>query len=420
VDISFTPSPDVSVLLNVLLDQLERRVRQNTEHTPRSIKVLLPNIPLPEYFSQTDPVPRLTANEQLQQLEQVGMLHLSWLPGEAGHLLGAVTLQMEQAPRLFALLQRPPLSNQRVRLETLLMADHFRFSPNDWRACAIRRILERLRAGKSPSPFSLTDTGLNLDLLTALLALSDLQRETSCRVFSVQTFNNSKRFEDLKPAILRLARLTNPEWKKLPDDDLLRELNLVANPGYILLSGNWELTAADGQVLSLAGFIPSVGFPASQAASIQRVTPRAPYVLCIENLTSFLECANTQTQPETCNTRPAIICLMGNPSPAIRYLLRLIPEAIPIHLWADMDYGGFNILSQLRRQVGQRIQPWLMDVATFGLHTILSRPLTRIDACNLKRLTARPELFDIRPTIEYLLERGLKLEQEAIRYPIKT
>ena len=414
MDLSFAPSQDVAVLLNALLDKYENRVKRAPDREPRAIKASLAELELPAYYSQTDPSPRLTANEQLQQLEQTGVLRLFWFPGETGHLLQAATLQTEHAPRLFALLQRAPLSDQRAHLETLLLADRFRFPTADWRACAIRRILERLRAGKSCSPFSLADAGLNLDLLAALSALPAIQRETPCRVFSVQTFNNSKRFDDLKPAILRLARLANPEWKSFPADDLLRELNLVANPGYVNLSGGWELTGADGQIINLSAFAPSVGFPASQAVSIQRVAIRAPFVLCIENLTSFHEFIRTNAQHETGSIQPAIICLMGNPSPAIRCILRLIPETVPIHLWVDLDYGGFNILSQLRRQLDWRVQPWLMDVATFDLYASFSRPLTGADARNIKSLATRPELEDVCLVLEYISKHGLKLEQEAI------
>jgi hypothetical protein len=411
VNISFTPSPDVVVLLNALLDKYEKRAKPMPERELRAIKTRLAELELPAYFSQVDPSPRLIANEQLQRLEQVGVLRLTWLPGEIGHLLQSAVLQTKHAPHLFALLQRAPVSDQRTSLETLLLADRFRYSAGDWRTCAIRLILDRLRAGKSASPFSLTDPALNLDLLTALAALSSVQGETPCRVFSVQTFNNSKRFDDLKPAILRLARLATSEWKLLPADDLLRELNLVANPGYIHLSGDWELIDADGQIISLAAFAPSVGFPASQAVSIQRVAIRTPFVLCIENLTSFHEFIRANLSRPA---QPALLCLMGNPSPAIRRLLYLIAEAVPIHVWADMDYGGFNILSQLRRQIGPRVQPWLMDAATFDLYASLSRPLTGADAWNIKRLALRPELDDVRPAMEHVLKRGLKLEQEAI------
>jgi hypothetical protein len=106
---------------------------------------------------------------------------------------------------------------------------------------------------------------------------------------------------------------------------------------------------------------------------------------------------------------------MGNPSPSIRHLLRLIPETIPIRLWSDLDYGGFNILSQLRKRVRPQIHPYLMDIPTFESHIHLSHPLTQADEHNLKRLCTYRELTDLRSIIEYLIQRGLKLEQEAIQ-----
>ena len=413
--ISFSPSPDVAVILNTLIDILERRA----QHTARAVKVSLTDLSLPAYFSQTDPTPRLIANDQFSQLEKANFLHLAWLPGEQGHLLQSVTLKAREES-LYTLLNREPASTARARLETLLLAEQFRFLKDDWRTHIIHRTLTQLRAGKSPTPFSLTDLTWNLDLLTVLSALSTLEAETPYRVFSVHTFNDSKRFEELKPAIVRLARLANPEWKTLSTEDILRELNLVANPTYIHLAGNWQLTTQSGEILSLGGFTPSVGFPAAQVETIQTVTIHAESVLCIENLTSFHEYlrSNGTRNPALSTvegTKHAIICLMGNPSPSIRRLLRLVPKSTPIYLWSDIDYGGFNILSQLRRYVRYQIHPYLMDIPIFEKYAHLSRPLTQTDIRNLKHLRTRSELADVSPTINHLIHRGLKLEQEAIQ-----
>jgi len=430
MEISFTPSPDVAVVLNILLDIFERRTQPGTHkngHGTRSIKITLNELALPAYFSQTDPQPRLTANDQFTQLEHAGLLTLTWPPGETGNLLQSVTLKTEGATyhpeakrsgsstshtSLYVLLNREPVSTTRSRLETTLLADQFRFPKDDWRSHAIQRILKQLRAGKSPVPFSLTDSSWNLDLLTVLSALSSLEAETPYRVFSVHAFNDSKRFDELKPAIIRLVRLANREWKPLSSEDVLRELNLVANPTYMHLAGNWQLTTQSGEILSLGGFSPSIGFPAAQIENIQSVAIHADSVLCIENLTSFHEFIRIKG---TDDSQYAIICLMGNPSPSIRRLLRLVSEATSIHLWSDMDYGGFNILSQMRRYVRYQIHPYLMDIPTFEKYAHLSRPLTQIDIRNLKRLCTQPELADIRSTIEHLIHRGLKLEQEAIQ-----
>ncbi|MFZ5911841.1 MAG: Wadjet anti-phage system protein JetD domain-containing protein [Chloroflexota bacterium] len=412
MEIPFTPSPDVAVVLNALLDIFERR------RSPRSriIKVSFTDVHLPSYFSQTEPDPRFTANEQLQILEQASLIRLAWVPGETNHLIDSVILNSEHTTRIYELLHRSAVTDQRSRLETTLLADQFRFSLDDWRTRAIHRTLTQLRAGKSPAPFSLTDSTWNLDLVTVLSALSTLETETPYRVFSVRTFNDSKRFDELKPAIVRLARYANPEWKTLTAEDILRELNLVANPSYIHMAGNWQLTTQNGENLSLDGFTPSIGFPAAQIETIQSVTIHADSVLCIENLTSFHEFIRSNGTRNTQHvTRRATLCLMGNPSPPIRRLLRLIPETIPIHLWSDMDYGGFNILSQLRKHVRPQIHPYLMDYPTFESHIHLSHPLTQADMRNLKRLCTYRELTDMRSILEHLVQRGLKLEQEAIQ-----
>ena len=411
--ISFIPSADTKVIINALLDIFEKRGISSV----RAIKVKLREINLPAYFSQQDPEPRMIVNQQIQTLANSNLIQLKWLAGEEHHLLEFVALISEALRpthhELYALINRVPISNQRSQLESFLLADKFRFSADDWRARGLANILDKLRAGKSPSPFSLSASDFNADLLSALLALSTLQSETPHRVFSVRVFNDTKRFDDLRPALVRFARQANPEWKSLTNEDLLRELNLVANPGYIHLSGNWQFTTVDGEVLSLNGFSPSIGFPAAQISFIQTVSVHADSVLCIENLTSFHEFIRATSH----SPHPmffATICLMGNPSPAIRRLLRLVPEETKIHLWSDMDYGGFNILSQLRKQVSARVESFLMDTSTFEKHAALSRPLTQADIRNLKRLAFNPNLRDARLVIEYLLSRGLKLEQEGI------
>lgn len=441
-DISFTPSPDVVVILNALLDTFESRAKRNiaayegeatynashpteettqvnkytNKHTPRPIKISIADFPLPTYFSQTDPEPRVITNRQLQELAKNSLITLTWLPGETNHILHSVSLpngtHTRQHELLYKLLNRIPINHHRNNLESIILSEKFRYQKDDWRGRVLNYILQQLRTGKSPSPFSLSDTNLDLDLLAVLQALPTLTTETPYRVFSVRVFNDSKRFEDLKLALVRLARRANPEWKLLASEALLRELNLVANPGYIHLAGNWELTDTNGQIIHLDSFTPSLGFPASQITSIQHITIRAESILCIENLTPFHEFTRANGRNPM---QYATICLMGNPSPVIRHLLRLIPTEIPIHLWSDMDYGGFNILAQLRRQVGPRIQPYLMDMAVFEKYAHLARPLTQSDARNLKRILFNPILEDIHPVIKYILRRGLKLEQEAIQ-----
>ena len=156
-----------------------------------------------------------------------------------------------------------------------------------------------------------------------------------------------------------------------------------------------------------------MGLPAAQAHHLRKVTVDAAHVVCVENPTAFYELIRHASLGSL-----AALCLWGNPSPACRHLLRRLaddlPEGVRLYAWADIDFGGLNILAQLREQVSPRFEPYRMDVATLEAHTLWARPLTSGDVRNLTRLARRPALRDMWPLIEALLRRDLKLEQEAI------
>ncbi len=407
--ISFIPTPDVAALLHVLLDVYERRGGA----PQRAVRVNLDDVAgtLPGYCSQTDPVPRTTTNEQLEELEKRGLIRLTWQPGQKGHLLDAVTLETEQVEPLYALLEREPSSARRRRLRALLLGDRFRL--DGWRRRAVDHCLDQLKAGKSPAPFDLTADDWNQDLLAVLFSLpDDAQEEIPYRVFSVRVFNDSKRFDALKGAIARLARRHQPQWRALSNQETLRELGLVANPGHLYLYGPWRLVDHHGQVMSLSEFCPSVGIPAALAARVEQVRVDAARVVCVENLTPFYELVR-------CEGRGlAALCLWGNPSPASRHLLRCLaadlPPGIPLLLWADVDYGGLNILAQLRERVSPRFAPYRMDRDTLDAHAHWAQPLSSADERNLARLRHHPALADVTPLIDHMLLRGIKLEQEAV------
>jgi hypothetical protein len=410
----FSPSPEVSTVLNALLDIYERRFPQPTGHRP--VRLQVGEQELPGYHSQIDPEPRLTANEQLAALAQQGYVQLSWLPGQEDHLLQAVTLAVERVSGLFPWLERQPVAQQRSALRDLLLGDRFRFPERDWRSMAIERTVAQLRAGKSPAPFVLTDPDFNQDLLTALIALDRIHEETPYRVFSVQVFSDSKAFDRLKGALATLARRHEPDWRGLTQAEVLRELGLVANPSHLLLAGPWSLVDDQGEVITLAPFRPAVGIPALLAARVCRVivdTRQVQRVVCVENVTAFYELMRHEGDDL------AALCLWGNPAPATCHLLaRLVetlPAAIPLQVWTDLDNGGLGIVAGLRRRVSPRFVPYRMDSETLEAHVRWAKPLTASERRRLARLQKRTDLADLQPLIATMLQMGLKLEQEAVQ-----
>ena len=190
---------------------------------------------------------------------------------------------------------------------------------------------------------------------------------------------------------------------------------MVPNPTYLYLAGKWRLAIENSKAVSLADVDPSVGIPATLAGRIGDVTVDATRVVCVENLTSFY------TLLQRNRDDLAALCLAGNPSPACRQLLSCLaatlPAEIPLYVWADIDYGGLNILAQLRRHVSPRFAPYRMDVETLDTFARWGQPLTPNDARNLARLRDHPALADMTPLIDEMLLREVKLEQEAIVLP---
>jgi DNA topoisomerase VI subunit A len=148
------------------------------------------------------------------------------------------------------------------------------------------------------------------------------------------------------------------------------------------------------------------------AARVSRVRVDADRVICVENLTPFYELVRRGGEDL------ATLCLLGNPSPACRHLLRRLvedlPGDIPLYVWADLDYGGLNILSHVRRTVSRRFRPYRMDTATLEAFAYWGQPLTNRDRRNLQRLRDDPHLADMVDVIDALLTGEVKLEQEAI------
>ena len=188
--ISFTSSPDTAALLNQLLDGFELRGGQ----PKRAVRVRLDDAEslLPGYYSQTDPAPRVVANEQLAKLEGVGWIALEWEPGQKGHLLASVTLAPESVASLYALLGREPQAAQRRRLRDRLLADRFRV--HDWRRLALDHTLAKVET--HPRPFTLHNEDWNRDLLEALLACrrtSSKNCPTACSACASSTTASASR-----------------------------------------------------------------------------------------------------------------------------------------------------------------------------------------------------------------------------------
>ena len=233
----------------------------------------------------------------------------------------------------------------------------------------------------------------------------------------MQLFGDSKRFEDLRPAVLTVLRRHSPYAPDHvgDDDSLLRAHQLQRVPEYVLLCGPLTLKLAE-VTLSLTPYLDGLSLPATtlRAATVLDCPARA--VITIENATSYHELIGWQT-PDVLH-----IFTGGFASPTVIALLqaiRIARPARPLYHWGDLDAGGFRILWHLRKQLDE-VTPLAMDEATFAQYQRWAQPLTTNDRVGLTALQANAGLQDCAGVIGALLAADRKLEQEAIepRYAI--
>jgi hypothetical protein len=400
-------------ILHTLLDRHEQPERQTV------VRVRLSEHTHPDYFSPTDATPRQATNTALQHLASQGMLHLHWQKWEQGNWLEAVDLLPDHADALYTLLQRTPRPHQEHALHTLLQSQ----SPQaDWHATFLAWAAQQLDQHRSVAPLTLDDAQWNVDMLTALAAIAQLQAPTSERTLSVRLFASSKRLADLRNPIVAVLRRFAPQAAQFGDDDraLLQAHMLQRIPEYVPVAGPLVVQYAEaGQpavLIDLRGVAQGVALPTSvmQVCQVHTCTARA--IVTVENATSFHELLAP--------CPPALLALYigGFASPATLALLRTVCTAQPgivLYHWGDLDPGGLRILAHLRSNLGD-VRPLAMDRATFEQHRQHAQPLSKRDTAVLKNLRQHPLLVDCQPLIGHLLATGSKLEQEAIAPPVES
>jgi hypothetical protein len=409
------PSPARSIL-NALLDQFEQPGRQ------RVVRVRLNEVQHYDYFHADDVAVRRGANKVLQRLAEQGSLRLHWRKWEEENWLDKVDLVAEGAPAIYELLGRATRDEQEAMLRQLLAAQ----SPNPtdapnagWYREFLGWAQLQLDARLSVAPLRLSagpiDAQWNRDLLATLAAVANLRTPALARKFSVQLFGDSKRFDDLRNAVVRVLRQHDPESAAYGDDDgaLLRAHLLERAPEYVPIAGPLVLQAKD-RLLDLAPFAPSVAIPATTLRDATVSGCGAEAAVTVENITSFSELAVVKP--------PSVLAIYtgGFASPTVIALLRAVrakrPD-LPFFHWGDIDVGGLRILAHLRKNVGE-IRPLAMDVAAFDQYRRRAQSLSGNERRGLMQLRDHPSLADCQQLIERLLETNEKLEQEAIEASI--
>ncbi len=367
-----------------------------------------------------------------QSMEELGSMSLVTLEYQGRGILKKVRLNLEKLEDCYRLLGRMPRRQEQQEL-TALWEDllYWEEGAGPERILPLLRYIEaqrvRIRKNQNVEYYG-HDLVEYRDLLTAARAVLENREEVFVRNFSIQLFHDSKRLELLAP---RLEALLYQYGEFQERGNVLEECGVVHTPTYVMMKGNGVLRLGDcgqgrrpggresepAQKIDLSGLKGDLALSTESLRSITELTVWGGRVVTVENLTSF-------------HDYPAgedfVVYLGGFHNKVKRDFLAELYRQNPTKEYrhfGDLDAGGFYILEHLKRKTGIGFRSLYMDAATLRRYEKDQRPLTENDRKRLQQLwqmlqdqKERGEcLEDYGEVIAYMLDRGCKLEQEAVR-----
>lgn len=313
-----------------------------------------------------------------------------------------VTLQLDRLSAIYDFLKRKPARETRQEQLDLLLSVQ-RHNPDNLSGRFAGEMIDALQAGR-PLGYGLQGNFEKLrDVLLALEKIGRLSKETYVRNFSEAVFHDSKHFQSIAGIVRNiLSDLTDQPVEK---KQILEYYNLLENPTYLYLKGNWvlEFPGSRIRIVDLPG---GIGLTSDGLSAIQSVQLEAQTVVTVENLTTY---------HDTPSEGQAVLYLGGFPNSARASFLRMAytskPDAIYLH-HGDLDPYGFLILENLKQKTGIPFRSVEMDLATLQscFQAGHYRSLTTEDRKAMKSpmLCAYQEIFD------FMLEHNCKVEQESL------
>lgn len=292
---------------------------------------------LPEYFHLEKSAMRDAYHARLKRFINDGCVEAEWdrLAGTNGQLMRITLTNPDAAATILALV--PPWAGTIKAIQ--LLAPFI-----DNRIPAIEQTIKQWRQGKTFAGTSYENAQKVSDAARVIKHCLDTdtsKKDILLRRLSIQLFSDSKRIEALGSQINRLMGIDN----LVESDNVFAELGLVKHPQPMLIGGCPDISlATTGGKTNL--IFPYTGLRPDRLVSVESSRQNINRILTIENLASFNEAAEYETNPHDL----LIIYVAGNPTPSLLSAYERIIESVNPKVlmhWGDIDLGGFMIARRL-------------------------------------------------------------------------
>jgi len=398
-------------LLNLLLDKYEdsktfageNRVSQNFSEKPGKI--------FPAYDSDYVDVARIQDFEsQMEELERFSLIDVR--RGRRG--IERLQAGAECWEQYYSLLQREDkrsLQKKQKELYQRYMGMHAELDAY----CLVQ--IQRLEENKKPL-YELEEAERILRLCSFVLTnqLEILERELSIAVLSDSKLWEQKyrsivcrilrQYGNYENILIGVEGGERSEEKREIERIILAEHFVYTNPSYVYFKGNAIFSFADGRKIEVCDRIP-MAFSSDTLKYLVEICILDETVITVENLTSF----NRMKAKDT-----FLLFLSGYHNSTKQDLLRKIYDVNSNLRWmhfGDIDPDGFYILEHLCRGTGIDFEPVYMGKAYLEKYNEFTKPLTENDRKKAERLLQNGKYCE---TLKYMLDTGVKLEQEIISW----
>ena len=228
---------------------------------------------------------------------------------------------------------------------------------------------------------------------------------------------SSKIFEDSK----KLAKIVRSLWPVISNsyDDIegsdvekqehfLNEHNIYKNSIYVMIKGKGVIYFQNGERITLTDYLGPTQFSKEYVDKMTRIETKQ--ILTIENLTTF--------EDFNMNEFDGIVLYLGGFSNKVN--VSFIKKAnMPIKHFGDIDANGFKILYNLKEQLEQPVDAYMMDMNTIlkceDRGTSMDDEKFKHNRVKLQTMMSDEKYTkEERELFEYLLKIDKIFEQEAI------
>lgn len=404
------------LVLDRLLDRYEKSKSFNNENSRRRIMLKMTRGDMPEYDIEK-PLVRETFNSVIKDLADNGLVGFEWARYEEGNIIEKVWLNVSRVEDCYAEIGRKA---KRAVLDSLLerITDLKGKTEDSWILSFLADAEKAIKEKSSTAGLLPVDEEQAMAVLKALDYLRTLDGGQCLeRVFSFRCFNDSKYFEKKVKkrlaGIIRRYYLNHDLPEEISDDDILAQVGILQSPEQVDFKGG-IVCKLGGKEIDFSPFIYGVSLNADTVRNLT-ITGMGSVrkILFIENKANYIHMLN-----ENSDETLMIVFHSGFYSPVKGVFFKKLYEAahpygIEFFHWGDIDLGGFMIFRRLKSSIIPSLKPYLMDREAFERRIKYGKKFDSKYAEKLKMLLENENYSEFKEVIRLMLEKNMKLEQEA-------